>query len=371
MLFKFFVLLSVVFLVCQADEHGTKHSKHIRLYECYQQLECVHKQKHDDAESIKSQTETYAHRPTEEDNACEREYHSVTSHHVGKETDHQSKGLGEHSKELDERHHRSGIGLEEQWYLGPEYLLPVLLVGKDVDGQHRAHRQEEGDVDVASNIGAAWEYGNQADEITGQDEEEHREQIRSIRFVVLLTYRRLDEVIMYRHHDHLHRSYKSLRSLALSIVVLIPACATQEYGYHNEHHNPYLQHTLGDAQIERANLLASHTLIYLAVMLLAEEELLGQTVSGAEEPLLSGIIARTTKDDGQRYADVMTLVAGYMPFVRVGQVLKHYLGDIELLVVVALASQCGHRQQRYHHQEDYRSKSFHYYLSIINSGEED
>ena len=106
-------------------------------------------------------------------------------------------------------------------------------------------------------------------------------------------------------------------------------------------------------------------------MLLAEEELLGQTVSGAEEPLLSGIIARTTKDDGQRYADVMTLVAGYMPFVRVGQVLKHYLGDIEFLAVVALASQCGHRQQRYHHQEDYRSKSFHYYLSIINSGEED
>ena len=175
---------------------------------------------------------------------------------------------------------------------------------------------------------------------------------------------------MYRHHDHLHRTYKSLRSLALGVVVLIPACTAQEYYDEHGHHNPDLQHTLGDAQVKWANLLACYALIYLAVMLLAEEELIGQTVSGTEEPLLSGIITRTTKDDGQRNADMMALVAGDMPFVRVGQVLEYNLGDVELLTFSTLASQGGSRQQRYHHQEDYRSNFFHY-LSIINSGEED
>ncbi len=153
------------------------------------------------------------------------------------------------------------------------------------------------------------------DKITSEDEEEHREQIRSIRTVVLLTYRRLDEVIMNRHHNHLHSTHKSLWSLALCVVVLIPAGTAKEYYYEHGHHNPYLQHTLGDAEVKWANLLASHALIYLAVMLLAEEELIGQTVSGTEEPLLSGIITRTTKDDGQRNADMMALVAGDMPFV--------------------------------------------------------
>ena len=175
---------------------------------------------------------------------------------------------------------------------------------------------------------------------------------------------------MYRHHDHLHRTYKSLRSLALGVVVLIPAGTAQEYYDEHYHHNPDLQHTLGDAEIQWANFLTAYTLVNLAMMLFAEEELIGQTVSGTEEPLLSGIITRTTKDDGQRYADMMALVAGDMPFVRVGQVLEHNLGDVELLTFSTLASQGGSRQQCYHHQEDYRSKFFHY-LSIINSGEED
>ena len=166
--FNSYILLSVVFLVCQADEHGTKHSKHVRLYKRYQQLKCIHKQKHDDAEDVQTHTKTYAHRPTEEDNACEREYHSVSSHHVGKETDHKCEWLCEHSEQLDKRHYWSGICLEEQRNLRPENLLPILLVGKQVDGKHCTYSQEEGDVDVTSNVCASWEYRNQSDEITGE-----------------------------------------------------------------------------------------------------------------------------------------------------------------------------------------------------------
>ena len=92
-------------LMSQADEYGTKHCEHIRLNEGHQQLQCVHKQKHEDAEDVEPQTITYSHRPTEENHTGKRKYYCVTSHHVGEKSDHQSKWLGEYSEQFDGRHH--------------------------------------------------------------------------------------------------------------------------------------------------------------------------------------------------------------------------------------------------------------------------
>ena len=161
--------LCVVVLVGKPDEHSTQHGEHISLDESHQQLKRIHEEQHDDAEGVQAETESHTHRPAEEDHAGEREDHRVACHHVGKETDHQRKGLGEHAKQLDEGHDRSRIGLEEEGHLGPEYLLPILLVGKDIDGEHRAQCQEEGDIDVARDVGAAREDRNQSDEVTCQE----------------------------------------------------------------------------------------------------------------------------------------------------------------------------------------------------------
>ena len=334
------------------DEHRTEHGEDVSLNESHQQLKQVHEEQHDDTEGIQAKTESDTHRPTEEDHAGETEHHGVPSHHVGEETDHQGEGLCEHTEQFDDRHDRSGIGLQEQWHLRPEDLLPVLFVGKDVDGQHRAQRQEEGDVDITRHIGSAREDGNQSDEVTRQNEEEHRQQIRCIRLIVLLTDRRLDQVVVDRHDDHLHRTDKTSGSLALRVVSLIPAGTTEEDTDQYSHHDPNLQHRLGDAQVEGTHFTAvGHTLVDLPMVLLAEEEALGETVSSTEMPL-SGIL--TTDDDRQRDAQVLALVGGDVPLVRVGQVLENDLRYIDLLAFPTLFSQGRHRQQCYHHQEDYR-----------------
>ena len=115
------------------------------------------------------------------------------------------------------------ISLQEQRNFWPEYLLPILLVGKDVDGKHRTQSQEEGDIDITCDISATREYWYQADEVTCQNKEEHRKQIRRIRLVMLLTNRRLNQIVVDHHYNHLHSSDETSRCLVLHVVCLIPA----------------------------------------------------------------------------------------------------------------------------------------------------
>ena len=130
-------LLSMVIFMGKPDKHRTQHGEDVCLNKGYQHFKRIHEEQHDDTESIQTKTKSDTHRPTEEDHASETQDHSVASHHVGKETDHQREGLREYSEEFDDWHHRCGIGLQEQRNLRPEYLLPIFLVGKDVNGKHR------------------------------------------------------------------------------------------------------------------------------------------------------------------------------------------------------------------------------------------
>ena len=103
--------LRVVFLMGKADEHGTQHGEDVSLNESHQQLEQVHEEQHEDAKGVQAKTKSDTHRPTEEDHTGEAEHHSMASHHVGKETDHQCEGLREDTEEFDEWHHWCRIGL--------------------------------------------------------------------------------------------------------------------------------------------------------------------------------------------------------------------------------------------------------------------
>ena len=141
-----------VFLVCEANKDGAKHREHISLDESDEQLKTIHEQQHQCAEKIESYTEADAHRPTEEDDTCEAEHHGVTCHHVGKETNHQSKRLCKHTKELDDRHHRHRICLKEKRHFGPKNFLPIFLVAKKVDGKHSTYCKKQGDVDISRYI---------------------------------------------------------------------------------------------------------------------------------------------------------------------------------------------------------------------------
>ena len=212
-----------VFLVCEANKDGAKHREHISLDESDEQLKTVHEQQHQCAEKIESYTEADAHRPTEEDDTCEAEHHGVTCHHVGKETNHKSERLGENAEELYDWHQRHRISLEEYRHMGPEDIFPIRLVAEEVDGNHGTDGKEERHVDVARNVGATREYRKQTENVCREDEEEHREQVWCERLEVLLAYRRLDNVVVDGHDEHLHHSDKSARSLTSLVLALVPA----------------------------------------------------------------------------------------------------------------------------------------------------
>ena len=114
-------------LMGKPNEDRTQHGENVSLDESNQQLQRIHEEQHDDAEGVESKAESYAHRPTEEDHASERQDHSMACHHVGKETDHQGERLREDTEELYDRHNRGGIGFQEQRHLRPENLLPMLM----------------------------------------------------------------------------------------------------------------------------------------------------------------------------------------------------------------------------------------------------
>ena len=147
-------------LMSKTDKYRTQHGEYVGLYECHQQFKSVHEQQHQDAEQVQTDTHAYPHCPAKEDNAAEAEYHSVPCHHIGKKTDHQGERLGEDTEELDDGH--QGDGLQENRHVRPEDVLPILLVAKQVDGQKRAERQEEGDVDIARYIRTTREYRQQS-----------------------------------------------------------------------------------------------------------------------------------------------------------------------------------------------------------------
>lgn len=77
-----------MFFMRKSDEHRTQHREDVCLDKGHKNLKTVHEEKHDYAESVQAETVTDTHRPTEEDHARETQNHGMSSHHVGKETNH-------------------------------------------------------------------------------------------------------------------------------------------------------------------------------------------------------------------------------------------------------------------------------------------
>ena len=79
--------------------------------------------------------------------------------------------------ELDDGHQRDG-DLQEQGHVGPEDVLPVVSVAQDVHRHIGAEGQYQSDREVARDVGAEGEEGDQAEKVAEEDEEEHCQQVR-------------------------------------------------------------------------------------------------------------------------------------------------------------------------------------------------
>lgn len=343
----------------KADEHGGEEGEHVGLYERHKNLDEIHEEEHEGAEGIEAEAHASSHGPTQEDDAREGEDDGVARHHVGKETDHEGERLREDADNLDDGNQRGRVGLEEEGNLGPEDLLPVFLVAKDVDKQHGADGKEEGDVDVARHISATREDGEKAEDVGGEDEEEHRKEVGGELLVVLLANACADDSVVDGHGEHLHHANESAGCLALLVALLVPTGTAEEDGEHNEHDNPNLHGALGEAEVEGAvGSAVGVLLVYLAVGFLVEEESFGQFLGGAEMPLA---VLRATDDDGEGNAHGMFALAADVPFVGVGKVFKHNLRDVDCGFLFLLRFLCedGHCNEGCNEKEEYGLDTFH------------
>ena len=136
---------------CQADEHGREHSEHHCLDEADQALKAHHEDTHDDAQGRHRQLYGDSLRGYQEDDTRDSHRNGVTGHHVGKETDHQCKGLGEDTHKLNHGNDGDG-GFQPCGHIGPEDVLPVMLVARELHDDKGAEGKEERHGDVARHV---------------------------------------------------------------------------------------------------------------------------------------------------------------------------------------------------------------------------
>ena len=114
-----------------SDEHRREQREHHGLDEAYQALQAHHEDTHEDAHGTHAVEDARRHRGHEENDARHGHRNGMACHDVGKESDHQGKGLGEDAHELyhgDDGNRR----LEPCGHVGPEDVLPVVLVAREL-----------------------------------------------------------------------------------------------------------------------------------------------------------------------------------------------------------------------------------------------
>ena len=92
----------------QADENGGKHREDIGLKKGYKQFQAVHENTQEHGDDYHRAVDCRSHSGRHKDDAGKNEYDGVTCHDIGKESDHQSKGLGEKADKLYKGHNGQG-----------------------------------------------------------------------------------------------------------------------------------------------------------------------------------------------------------------------------------------------------------------------
>ena len=177
-LLSFILLFFFRLLLRHADEDGAQHCEYVCLDVGYQTLQSGHEHHHEDGNDRGGGTQASAvHAADDKNQGHEHHDDDVACQDVGKQTDHQGEGLGKGGDELYDRHQGDGE-LQEHRHVGPEDVLPIMSVTEDVDRHVGAEGQYQGNAQVACDVGAEGEEGNQPEEVAEEDEEEHRQQVR-------------------------------------------------------------------------------------------------------------------------------------------------------------------------------------------------
>ena len=86
------------------DEHRRKHGEHVGLDKCNQHFHTIHEDAEQHRHDTHRCTDDRSHTGCYKDDAGQGQNDGVSGHDVGKQTNHQGKGLGENAKQFDGWH---------------------------------------------------------------------------------------------------------------------------------------------------------------------------------------------------------------------------------------------------------------------------
>ena len=101
-----------------------------------------------------------------------------------------------------------------------------MLRAEDVHGEERGQGQDERHGDIARDVRAAREEGNQPHEVVHEDEEEGREQIGG-ELAVVGADAGLDDAVHNARDEHLEQGDEAFRSAVCRLVAAVPAGNTE------------------------------------------------------------------------------------------------------------------------------------------------
>ena len=145
----------------QSDKVGGQDGEDVCLDERHEQFEAIHEDAEEDAYSGHRGTHPASHLSRHKHHAGQCQDDDMSCHDVGKETDSQREGFGEHANELDDGHDGQGC-LEEDGHVWPEDALVVALGRKAVDGDESSDGAGHCHCDVACQVCSTREDGDES-----------------------------------------------------------------------------------------------------------------------------------------------------------------------------------------------------------------
>ena len=169
---------------CKRDEERREHRENVCLDEAHQDVEQEHKEGECHGDDGGCSEHRRAEFGEDENQECKYDDNHVTAHHVSKQTHAECSRLGEDAEELDDRHdgYRE---LQPEGHVGPENILPVVLVAFDVCDEESADSQRHRHCDVAGKVCTAREYYHEPKQVHEEYQEKDGKEVsgKARRFV--------------------------------------------------------------------------------------------------------------------------------------------------------------------------------------------
>ena len=124
--------MMVCFYSRHTDENRRKHGEHVCLNKGYQYFHAIHEDAEQYGYNTHRCTDCHTHTSRNEYDTCQRQDNRVSGKDIGEQTDHQSKWLGEDTKQFDSRH-QWNREFQERWYFWPKDFFPIFFGTEYID----------------------------------------------------------------------------------------------------------------------------------------------------------------------------------------------------------------------------------------------